>query len=171
MSAGDREMDSGGGGTTDSTDSTTSTDSTSRSISFEAIAPAWLADNLQALRVFLSNPLGYIAGAGLAFGLAGLESITEAVLAAVFSVFDAVTFVLTLNGGAVLDLGGDLSSIVLNGIVSANDVLLGAAQATGPFAPIVGTAILVVEAILALWLLEQAVRVIIDIVPGLGGLI
>lgn len=163
----EKELDSSSG-TTDSTDSTTST---SRAATFETIAPAWLANNLQALRVFLSNPLGYIAGAGLAVGLAGVENIMQAVLGAIFAVFDAAAFALTLNGGAILDLGADVSSVLLNGIVSANDLLLGVAQATGPFAPIVGTAILVGEMVAALWLLERGVRVVIDVFPGLGGLI
>lgn len=163
----------GGGGDGGGGDETTvETDPDSLySESFKALAPDWFTDNAANLKAFATDPVGAVIGAVLTQLFIGIETIVEAFIEALLSIFDSFAFIPTTASELLLDGGGYVARIVFEGMIALNDELIAGAEATGPLAPLVGIVFIVAEVIAVLWFAELLLKIIIDAIPGGGGLI
>ena len=137
------------------------------------------------LSAFASNPRNFILGAVL-------TSILEGVFGVVTTLVDAVLLALggsrpfeyspaeaqwgladvpPLIADYLTDSGSTVGGAVLDAVQALNDPLFNAAGAAGPFGPVLAAAIVAAEVIALLWIGERIIRVLIDAIPGGGGLL
>lgn len=165
----DRGGGGGGGGTTDSD---TTTDTTSgASLTLQGLGIGWVAEYESVLSGFGKRPVQFVAGAIFTLLLSGIEEMVTALLAAVIALGDAVASIPTLVSSVLTDAGSATGLTIIETIRVVNEPLLTAAQATGPLAPIVATAIVAGEVIAIVWVGQLTIRVLLDVIPGLGGLV
>jgi len=164
------ELDSGGSGG-GASDNTTSTTSDVNEAALRGLGLGWLAAYEDVLRGFGRRPIQFIAGAILTIVLGGAETILLALLGAVRALGDAVAALPLTAAGVLTDSGGAVGSALLSSISGINGALLNAVQLAGPAAPAVAAAIIVVEVAVAVVLLRTLARVVIDLIPGGGGLL
>jgi hypothetical protein len=159
-------------------------------LGFDSIAPDFLADNLALLQAFLSNPRNFVIGAVV-------TTILETIFGFVTLVVDTILLVLAGSEPSTFNAEGETLGLVdipvaiadlitgvitptilpnqtpadqiLSGIESFNEPIFAAASFAGPLSPIVITAIVAGEVILALLLAQRAVYVLADFAQ-LGGL-
>lgn len=169
------ELDAGSGGGGDggggSDDVTVESGDNLYSDSFEVLAPDWFTSNAANLKAFATNPVGAVIGAILTQLFIGIETIVEAFIEALLSIFDSFAFIPTTATELLGEAGASLAILVFEGLMGLNDQLIAAAEATGPFAPLVGILFVIGEVILVLWLGELLLKIIIDAIPGGGALI
>jgi len=167
-----RDTGSSGGGDSDSgstTDSTT-TDSQVNDAVLSGLGLGWLAEYDDVLKAFGKRPVQFVAGAIFTLLLNGVESIVESLLGAVLALGDAVAAVPTLSAEVLTSGGAALGTVILDTIRLVNEPLLTAAQAAGPLAPVIGAAIIVAEIVAVIVVARAALRIILDLIPGIGGL-
>lgn len=163
------QLDSGGSDGSTSDDGTT--DTTSNSFALQSLGLGWIAQYEDVLRAFGKRPVQFVAGAIFTLLLDGVEEMMTAILTAILALGDSVASVPTLVASVLTDAGSTVGMSIIETIRLVNEPLLAAAQATGPFAPLVGTAIVAGEVIVVVWVGQLTVRVLLDTIPGLGGLV
>lgn len=157
---------------------------------FGAIAPDWLSNNLSALQAFLSNPRNFVIGAVV-------TTILETVFGFVTLAVDTILLILAGSEPSTFNAEGESLGLVdvpvaaadllvgvitptttgsltpadqiLSGIEAFNEPLFAAASFAGPLSPIVITAVVAGEVILALVITRRVLFVVADLVQ-LGGL-
>lgn len=163
--------DSGDDGTQTDSDGTDTTIDGSEYLALESLGIGWLADVGGVLRAFGKRPIQFVAGAIFTLFLNGVEEMITALLRAISTLGDSAASVPTLMASVLTDAGSAAGMAIIESIRLVNEPLLAAAQAAGPLAPIVGTAIVAGELVVVVWVGQLLVRVLLDIVPGLGGLV
>ena len=137
------------------------------------------------LQSFLDNPRNFILGAVLTSILEGVFSIVSTILDALLLAFGGsqpfsyspyedqwgLADVPPLAADYVIESGDVAGTAIFDAIRSLNDPLFNAAGAAGPFGPVLVAAIVAAEVIALLWIGERVLRVIIDVIPGGGGLV
>lgn len=165
-------LDPGDDGDTTTDSTTDSTDGTSgaATTALEGLGIGWIATYDDVLKGFGKRPIQFIGGAMLTLLLNGFEQLTVSLLDAVLAVGDSVASVPTLTASVLTDAGSSTGLLIIDLIRAVNEPLLTAAQAAGPLAPVVGTAIVAGELVVVVWVGQLLVSVLLDIIPGLGGL-
>ena len=136
------------------------------------------------LSTFLSDPRAFVLGAVITTVLQGVFGVVTAILDAILlilagsqpAVFNGVTesqIGLADAPAALVDAGAGVLSpdSIIQGIESLNQPIFDAAGAAGIASPVIIALVLVVETIVLLVVLERLVRIALDVVPGLGGLL
>lgn len=143
--------------------------------SFSEFAP-------DAVVAFANNPRNFVLGAVLTALLEGLFSVVTTLLEAIQLVFVGDSITTTEGAWGIADIplgvaellagvGGEAGETVIGAIAAANDPLFTAAQTAGPLAPVLVVGVIVIEVLVLLFVGDRLLRVILDIVPGAGGLL
>jgi len=137
------------------------------------------------LTSFATNPRKFILGAVLTTILEGVFSIfsegisvlqllflgsapaTSSAGEEVWGIADIIAGVFRVLGDAGLEGG----AVIIRTVQSVNDPLYELAGVAGPAAPLIIAVFVSVEVVVVLIALESAVKVLLDVVPGLGGLV
>ncbi len=177
--------DDGDDSTTDPGTDDGTTDDPVFSTGFEAIAPNWLTGNAGILSSFLNNPRKFVVGAVLTAVLEGMFSIVSEAIRiiqlfllgsspatsssdeSVWGVVDIVAAVPRLLGGAGFEIG----TTIIESIQALNQPIIEAAGTAGPLAPVILAVAISAEMIVVVLTIEYVIRILADVVPGLGGLV
>lgn len=179
MSSEPLDMNSDGGGTA------ASTDDPDRSGFFSGDGT-----RRETLKQFLKSPSGFILGAVLSTLLDGFEGVLASILDGISLVFvgnapgtegllglaDIPLLIGELAVGAGRQIGGTAGSGVVepSGLLGVIATLvesgLSAAELAGPLAPVVLTTEAVLVVYVLLLLFQRLVSVVLDVIPGAGGL-
>lgn len=179
--------DSGGGGVGGGLSSGTNpgdqdADDTSSGPSWPDLAPQWLQDSSSVLKAFGQSPLAFILGAILQPVLAGLNQAVGGFLSSIRFVFvgsdpasteGMLGFIdLPAVGATFLISAGDwIGSATLDGVNLTVSTLLSLALKFGPLAPVALSVELAVVGVVLFVIVRTLVRVVLDVIPGAGGLI
>ena len=137
------------------------------------------------LSAFAGNPRRFILGAvlttildglfnigtviidGLLLGLGGSQPFGFSETEATWGLADVPFLVANTLTGAGSTIGTD----IVQALLGLNEPLFSAAETAGPLAPVLVVTVVVVEAAIVLLIGERAIRVVIDVIPGGGGLV
>lgn len=137
------------------------------------------------LKTFATNPRRFIVGAVLTTILEGLFDIVSEALRLlemlllgsatatsspgeeVWGIADIIAAIFRVFGDAGLEGG----AVIIRAVQSFNDPLYELAGVAGPAAPLIIAVFVSVEVVVVLLILEYTARALLDVVPGLGGLV
>jgi hypothetical protein len=123
------------------------------------------------LSTFASNPRRFIIGAVLTTIVNGLFDIAAVAIQGIQIATDALASVPTQVADTLTDAGATIGTDIYQLVVTFNDPLFNAADTAGPLAPVLVALVVVTETAIVLVIGERAIRVVIDVIPGGGGLV
>jgi len=153
-------------------------------IGWSSIAPGFLTEGsvLETLRRFGRNPIAFVLGAVLQALLGGVEAIVTALLDAIRFLFVGsdptgtdgqlgIADVPLLAAELVTGAGDTVGSAILASTGMYVDAVTETALAFGPLSPVAVAAAIAVTLYVGYHIGMAVIRVVADVIPGLGGLV
>ena len=154
------------------------------SVGLDDVGLGFLSGNLSVLRTFVTNPRRFVIGAVATAILEGLFDAVTALIDAVLFIFGGskpfqfdptesfgLADIPILIATTAADAGGNAGDAILGAIGTLNSQLFGLAETAGPAAPVITAAVIAAEIAVVAFVGARTVRVILDLVPGGGGLV
>lgn len=140
-------------------------------IGLSDIGLGFLSGNTGVLSSFVTNPRRFIIGAVLTTILDGLFNITAVAIEGIQIGLGALASIPTRVADALTGAGATIGTDIFQVVVNLNDPLFSAADTAGPLAPVLVAIVIVAETAIVLVVGERLIRVLVDVIPGGGGLL